>query len=135
MAESLELALKLPEPEITPEQIDRLVAVLRDAEAHRAAIPATGRRQPPPGWLTAAEIADLMGATMTDREVRAIASAACPSVVSYPGSPGYKLWQLCTIAEIDHCIEAFESQGSDMIKRAALYRRAYHCRFRGSPRA
>ena len=57
--------------------------------------------------------------------------AAMPQIVSYPGSPGYRLFQHCTIEEINHCIKAFESQGRDMLKRAVVYRQAYHRRFRG----
>jgi hypothetical protein len=117
MVEASELPLVLPEPDVSPAQVEQLVAVLRAAG----------------GWLTAREIAATMGEGTSDREVRAIASAACPAVVSFPGSKGYKLWQLCTVAEITHAIEAFESQGSDMIKRAVLYRQAYHRRFRGAP--
>ncbi|PTX95735.1 hypothetical protein [Opitutus sp. ER46] len=133
MVEALELPLKLPEPEIRPEQIEQLVGVLSKAEEHRASLPSAGRRKPSAGWLTAIEIATVMGDDTTDRDVRAIASAACPVVVSYPGSPGYKLWSLCTVAEIDHCIDAFEAQARDMMKRAVLYRQAYHRRFRGAP--
>ncbi len=112
-----ELPIELPDPEVSVEEVQLLVAVLREAG----------------GWVTAKEIAVLMGEGANERSVRLIASAACPAVVSYPGSRGYKLWQLCEIAEINHCIEAFESQGSDMIKRAVLYRQAYHRRFRGAP--
>lgn len=133
MIDALELALKLPEPAVSADQIEQLVAVLSKADEHRARFPVAGKRKVPAGWLTAVEIATVMGGDTTDREVRAIASAACPVVVSYPGSPGYKLWGLCTVEEINHCIEAFESQGRDMMKRAVMYRQAYHRRFRGAP--
>lgn len=113
---TIELALKLPAPEVTTEEIAQLVAVLDEAGA----------------WMTAKEIAAKIGGETNERSVRAIASAACPAVVSFPGSRGYKLWQLCEVGEIDHCIEAFESQGRDMLKRAVLYRQAYHRRFRGA---
>jgi len=120
VTEQLDLAVPLPPPEVTTEQIERLVGVLGAAGIE------TG------GWLTAAEIAALLGARVSDRTVRKIASAAAPVVVSYPGSPGYKLWARCEVEEINHCIEAFESQGRDMMKRAVLYRQAYHRRFRGA---
>ena len=87
-------------------------------------------------WVTAREIANRLAmreADASERHVRRIASAAAPVIVSFPGSKGYKLWDLCTIEEINHCIEAFESQGRDMIKRAVLYRQAYHRRFRSAP--
>lgn len=115
--ENQELGLTLPPPAISAEEIERLVAILRDAG----------------DWMTAKEIAEKIGNGQTDRRVRRVASAARPVVVSFPGSKGYKLWQLCTVAEIDHCIAALESQGSDMIKGAVLYRQAYHRRFRGAP--
>ena len=122
-----ELALKLPEPAVSAAEIEQLVAVLRELSRR----PTDPDRKP--GWFTAAEIATEMGDDATDRHVRKLASAACPAVVSFPGSPGYKLWQLCSVDEIDHCIAAFESQGRDMMKRGILYRPAYHRRFRGAP--
>lgn len=113
----LELAIKLPEPAVSAAEIEQLVAILREAG----------------DWRTAKEIAALIGEGATERSVREIASAACPAVVSFPGSRGYKLWQLCTVEEIDRCIASFESQGRDMYARAIRYRQAYHRRFRGSP--
>lgn len=64
------------------------------------------------------------------RKVRAIAKVARPRVVSFPGSNGYDLWERCTVEQIQHGIEALESQGKDMIKEANVYRMAYHRRFR-----
>lgn len=112
-----ELALTLPEPEVSAAEIEQLVGILRTRG----------------DWATAKEIAAQIGEGASERSVRQVASAACPSVVSFPGSRGYKLWQLCTIEEIDRCIAAFESQGKDMFKRAVRYRQAYHRRFRGVP--
>lgn len=114
-----ELPLKLPAPEVSPAEIQMLVLVLERAGE----------------WLTAREIASALGMRESDaseRHVRKVASAACPAIVSFPGSRGYKLWRLCSVDEINHCIEAFESQGRDMLKRALLYRQAYHRRFRGT---
>ena len=102
-----ELSIELAEPEISAEDIERLVAVLGQWESARKPVE-PGDRLRPAGWLTAAEIGAKLDAS--DRFVRKAASAARPAVVSYPGSPGYKLWQLCTIEEINHCIEAIESQ-------------------------
>lgn len=83
-------------------------------------------------WMTAKDIAlALHQPPAFERRVRAIASAAVPQIVSFPGSPGYKLWQHCSVEEINHCIEAFQSQGNDMLKRAVLYSKAYHSRYRG----
>lgn len=81
--------------------------------------------------MTGQQIADSIN--LGERLTRKIASASAPTIVSYPGSPGYKLWSLCTVEEINHAIESFEAQARDMIKRAHLYRMAYHRRFRGQP--
>ncbi len=121
-----ELDLNLPEPEVSPAEVEQLVAIL-----FAAADELGDDGEPLNGWLTAKKIAARIGEGSTDRRVRKIASAAAPAVVSFPGSRGYKLWQLCSVEEINHCIEAFESQGRDMLKRSVLYRRAYHKRFRG----
>lgn len=104
-------------PEVSPADVERIVAILTDAA----------------DWMTAAAIAAKLGEGFTDRHVRKAASAACPVIVSFPGSRGYKLWKLCTVEEIDHCIYAFESQGKDMIRRSVVYRTAYHRHFRGAP--
>lgn len=113
------LALKLPKPAIAPEDIGRVVDVLKQA----------------PGWMTASEIAvklhGLSSPTL-ERKIRAIASAAAPQIVSYPGSPGYRLWTAALpLDEVNHCIEALQAQGEDMIRRANVYRAAYHRRYRG----
>ena len=127
--QTLELGLKLPAPEVTPEQVKQLVEVLQegpqgDPKNER------DRKRRAAGWMTAEEIAVRMVET-SERDVRKIASAAAPQIVSYPGSPGYKLWASCSVEEINHSIAAFEAQATDMIKRANLYRAAYHRRFRG----
>ena len=113
MIDQLQLSMRTPAPAVTPDDVATLVKAL-------------GER-----WVTAADLALTMGGGFTDRKVRAVAAAAMPQIVSYPGSPGYRLFQHCTIEEINHCIEAFESQGRDMMKRAIAYRQAYHRRFRG----
>ena len=114
-----ELDIKLPKPAIGPEDIGRVVDVLKGAL----------------GWMTAKEIAErLYGAASPslERKIRAIASAAAPQIVSYPGSPGYRLWTAeLPMAEISHCIDALQAQGQDMIRRANVYRAAYHRRYRG----
>lgn len=114
MLDQLQLSVRTPAPAVSPDEVATLVRVLAEGE----------------GWLTAAEIA-LKAPGMTDRKVRAVAAAAMPQIVSYPGSPGYRLFAHCTLEEINHCIDAFQSQGRDMFKRATLYLQAYHRRFRG----
>lgn len=111
MIDQLQLPVRTPAPSVTADDVERLLGALGDR------------------WVTASDLGLALG--WSDRKVRAVAAAAMPHVVSYPGSPGYRLFQHCTIEEINHCIEAFESQGSDMLKRAILYRQAYHRRFRG----
>jgi hypothetical protein len=83
------------------------------------------------GWLTAAKLEAIAQGTKNDRKIRAIARAAAPGIVSYPGSPGYKLWSECTMEEINHCLNAWDSQIRDNTARRMLYSRAYHSRFRG----
>lgn len=99
-------------PVVTSEQVERLVKILEDDG----------------GWVCASDIGGRAGAGMSDRTIRAAANAACPQVISYPGSPGYKLMKFCTVEEINHCIAAFQSQGTEMLKRANLITRAYHRR-------
>lgn len=127
VAETLDLGLKLPAPDATPEQVEQLMIALRaglhwppEEECNAAA-----------GWMTATQLAAQISG-WTDRKVRKVAAVAAPAVVSYPGSPGYKLWAACTVEEINHAIEAMEAQAGDMIKRAQVYRLAYHRRFRGT---
>lgn len=107
------LGLSLPAPEVSLEDVARLISILKKSETS----------------MTAAEIAERMYGTVTEtlkRKVRAIASAARPRSVSFPGSNGYTLIERCTIEEIRHGINALESQGKSMIKDANLYRVAYH---------
>lgn len=101
-------------PVATPDDVADLVELLR------------GR-----GWLKAEQVAALSSGAMNDRKVRRIARAARPVVVSYPGSPGYKLWEDCTVEEINHAIAAFDAQAKDMTQCAHIYRMAYHKHFRG----
>ena len=109
----LGLSLREKAPAISPAEVRRLVLILRDSGA----------------WMTRRELAAAFGGEeAADRKVRAIAEAAAPVVVSWPGSPGYRHWDACTVAEIDHCIEAFESAAKKLIQRAHVYRKAYHRR-------
>ena len=102
-------------PVVSTEDVQRLVTLLR---AHD-------------GWITRRALADSFGGgDKADRLIRAIAEAARPAVVSYPGSPGYRLWDHCTVEEIDRCIATFESTGRKQLQAAHVYRRAYHSRFR-----
>ncbi|MGZ0657062.1 hypothetical protein ACWPKS_15775 [Coraliomargarita sp. W4R72] len=65
------------------------------------------------GWLTASQLAQATG--HNDRKVRSIASAT-PKILSYPGSPGYKLTRQATPEEIESAI-TLKTQGQTMIAR------------------
>ena len=106
-----------PAPAVTADEVQRLVEILRSTGA----------------WMTRRELASVFGGEeIADRKIRAIAEVAAPVVVSWPGSPGYRHWDACTVAEISHCIDAFESSGKKQFQRAHVYRRAYHQRFRAA---
>ena len=60
------------------------------------------------GWVTSLQLG---ASTETQkRKLRAIAEAAGGSIVSYPGSPGYKLLDACTLKELRHGDRAMRSQ-------------------------
>jgi hypothetical protein len=109
-------AVKTSASAIKPEDVQRLVSTLKRETK----------------WQTARELAALLFGKdcnpNTERKIRAIASAACPVVVSYPGSPGYRHFDHCTMQELNHCTNAFHSQGVDMFKRETLYIQAIHRR-------
>ena len=117
METQLDLSVRTPAPDVSVEEVALLVRVLGELK----------------GWATAGDLAAHLGSGYNDRKVRAIAAAAMPQIVSFPGSPGYRLFQYCTVEELDRCINAFEAQGRDMLKRAVLYRQAYHKFYRGDP--
>lgn len=80
-------------------------------------------------WQTAEELSVALFGGVSEakkRRVRAIASAAGSGIVSYPGSPGYKLWQHCTVDELHACVSAYSSQTDDMRRRRDLYRARLH---------
>jgi hypothetical protein len=109
-------AVKTPAPAIKPEDVQRLVSTLKRQST----------------WQTARDLAALLYGKdctpNTERKIRAIASAAAPVVVSYPGSPGYRHFDHCTMEELNNCTNAFHSQGRDMFARAVLYSKAIHRR-------
>ena len=67
------------------------------------------------GWMTATEISEATG--MTDRKIRSIAHAT-PKILSYPGSPGYRLTRQATADERDRGISVLNSQANSMKQRA-----------------
>jgi hypothetical protein len=66
------------------------------------------------GWMTAKAISAGMG--WDDRVVRALASAS-DEIISYPGSPGYKLLSDTTREEYERYRLARRSQARDMIAK------------------
>lgn len=97
-------------PVVTPADAERLVKVLEASS----------------GWLTAAAIANALFGKVneqTKRRVRAIANAAGDAIVSYRGSPGYRLWTHCTVDELHTCVAAWDAQIQDMRLRRDLFRR------------
>jgi hypothetical protein len=105
-AEQLPLAFE--RPRTTPEQIVALVEFLR------------GR-----GWMTAQQISTSTG--WTDRHVRDLASTS-DDIISYPGSPGYKLLKDCTLEEYDRYRLARRSQARDMIAKVVRTDRIFYRR-------
>ncbi|MEO6001525.1 MAG: hypothetical protein ABIZ04_20900 [Opitutus sp.] len=116
MSTQLDLPVKSHVPIVKQAEVRAVLVVLRRSR----------------DWMTARQICEAVGtySTALERKVRACASVAAPAIVSFPGSPGYKFWDFCTVQEIDRCIDALESQGKDMIKRANVYRIAYHRKHR-----
>lgn len=83
---------------------------------------------PGDGWLTAK---DLRGAGFSDRELRAIAELDFDAdILSFPGSPGYKLWARANEGEIEQADRALIGQAKRMIARGLRYRRRRHGRLR-----
>lgn len=82
------------------------------------------------GWLERAEISAATG--WDERHVRKLA-AASDLVISYPGSPGYKLLAECTHEEYERYRLARRSQARDMIAKVVRTDRIYYRRAPVSP--
>lgn len=77
------------------------------------------------GWQERAEISAATG--WNERHIRKLA-AASDLVVSYPGSPGYKLLADCTVDEYDRYRLARRSQARDMIAKVIRTDRIFYRR-------
>jgi hypothetical protein len=77
------------------------------------------------GWMTAKAISTSLG--WDDRVVRALASAS-DEIISYPGSPGYKLLCEITLEEYNRYRDARKSQARDMIAKVVRTDRIFYRR-------
>jgi len=74
------------------------------------------------GWMTAQQLGVALG--WSDRRVRKAASQS-DAVISYPGSPGYKLLSDCTRDEYDRFRNVTRHQAREMIGRVMRADRRY----------
>jgi hypothetical protein len=108
------LGLRLPAPEVTPEEIERVFSYLQGRE-----------------WVVARVICEALG--MDDRRLRKIAEWSDGRILSGPGCPGYRAFDdRARIQDADHAACTLEGQALRMLKRAASIRRRYH-RFKSTP--
>jgi hypothetical protein len=96
-----QLGLQFSAPKTRDTDIEELVNLLADPQRC-------------PDWMTALQIGDALG--WSDRKVRQVASD-CDRVISYPGSPGYKVITRCTTEEYRHYRNAMRRQARVMIGR------------------
>ena len=73
-------------------------------------------------WTTARDLQRLRP-LWSERFIRLLANASEGRVLSYPGSPGYRLAEGAEIAEIAHASAALIAQGKDMWRRGIIFRR------------
>lgn len=77
------------------------------------------------GWMTRRQLEEK---GFTDRELRELAendTTTPPTLFSYPGSPGYKLFRRVTHEEFARCI-SLRNQGRVMTRRWIRYQRGWH---------
>jgi len=77
------------------------------------------------GWLTSGQIQALTG--WHERYVRAVANASRGRVLSYPGSPGYKLTREATKEEVDGA-DILGHQANEMRRRLVEIRNVFYGR-------
>jgi hypothetical protein len=76
-------------------------------------------------WTTTAGLLSLLPPGWTERRVRLAASVE-PEILSFPGSPGYKLTGDATPEEIHRAVDTLQSQARCMFVRAQAYSSWYH---------
>lgn len=75
------------------------------------------------GWVTSKELHTV---GFTDRELRDIVEHdETGSILSFPGSPGYRLFDEATLPEIERSI-ALKNQARGMLRRFVRYQRRRH---------
>lgn len=77
------------------------------------------------GWMKAADLSRLRP-QWNERFIRLLANASEGRVLSYPGSPGYRLTEEVSQEDsgmIDHASAALIAQGRDMWRRGIRFRR------------
>lgn len=110
---------------VSPEQVTLLLRLLRGRDWQKAAqITALVYLD------TIASLGTANAQRWTDRFVRMVASASEGQVISYPGSPGYKLTAEATIAEIQAAAKVLRHQAEQMQERALQIDRVYHGKIR-----
>jgi hypothetical protein len=87
------------------QRLDYLLSILRDRLWHTAR--------------------DLKVYGFTDRELRELVEHSDGRILSFPGSPGYKLFEAATLEEFQQA-EALRNQARRMLSRFFRYRKRYH---------
>ena len=77
-----------------------------------------------PGWTTARQITAAIG--LSDRQIRQLARDHRGSILSGPGSPGYKLIADATLEEINHTADRLRSQAREMLAGSIRLRKVAH---------
>jgi hypothetical protein len=108
METPLELAIKVPAPEVSPAEVEHVCDFLRGQ-----------------GWVKARNIEAVL--KIDERKIRAIAEHSQGRILSGPGCPGYKLFDgRAEIGEADLAATRLESQARHMLSRAIAYRKRMH---------
>ena len=112
-------------PSVTPEDVALLMRVLRGNDWMKVSdVAATAEFQHRFEGLKPANF---------ERRIRAIANRSEGFVLSYPGSPGYRLTVEAKIEEIQTATAKLRHQAGRMIQRALEIDRVYHGKQRSKP--
>lgn len=89
----------------TSEPLARLISILRDGQWHRSR--------------------ELAVYGFNERELRMLVEDSDGQIFSFPGSPGYKLFDFVTEEEFQQCA-SLKHQAERMLSRYARYQRRHH---------